>query len=196
MARLTVLGLVAAVTAVAAPAHGQPAADGAAYLGPIRCYIDVTENAYLESLKAKDLCTGAADEAPSRCFMEATDRVAITDPQAVSLCRATSSIAPAICAERLEDTTNLVASSIVEYCAALRWPLVPAGTGGAPECVRAALDRTTLVHDQAARLCAGSVSTAPVACFELGQEETTLFETDIVDLCAATVIATPAWPVR
>lgn len=193
MARLTVLCLVAAV---AGPARGQPAADRAPHLGPIRCYIDVTENAYLETQKAKQLCTGAVDEAPARCFAEATDRVAMVDLDAVTMCQAATSVAPAICAERLDDTTDLATSSIVTYCAALQWPLLPVGTGGAPACLEAALDRTTLFDPEAARLCAGSSSEGPVACYELGDAETTLSDSDLVDLCTTVVISTPFWPVR
>lgn len=77
------------------------------------------------------------------------------------------------------------------YCAALRWPMLPAGTGGSPACVEAALDRTTLSNSEAARLCAGSASDAPVACYELGEDETAMFGRDLVDLCAPVVIGVP-----
>ncbi len=43
----------------------------------------------------------------------------------------------------------------------------------------------------AVRLCRGSASTRPLECFELGEAETSLSESDLVELCAAMVIASP-----
>jgi hypothetical protein len=193
------LGLVALIGAGAAAAliaHAQPAAaPAAAHLGPMRCYVHATDNLNLEQLKAKQLCTGATSAEPARCFDEATDRVlGMTDLQAVRLCQTATSPAPALCAERLDDTTDLGTSTVVTYCAALRWSLLPAGSGGSPACVVAALDRTLLSELEAARLCAGSASTAPVACYELGDDETTLSDADIVDLCTTVVIGAPLQP--
>lgn len=184
--RLTVLGLVAML---AAPAHAQEAATGAEPLGPIRCYVHATALSNLETLKAKQLCTGATSDAPARCFAEATDRVGMTDLDAVRLCQAATSTAPAICADRVDDTMSFVSAAIADYCAALRWPLVPAPTGGSPECLEAALDRTLLSTSEAARLCAGSASTGPIACYQQGRDETSLTDADLVDLCTTVVIA-------
>ena len=192
------LGLVALAGAAAAAliVHAQPAAAPAdAHLGPVRCYVAAAETLNLEQLKAKQLCTGATSAAPARCFDEATDRVlGMTDLQAVRLCQTATSPAPALCAERLDDTTDLGTSAVVTYCAALRWSLLPAGSGGSPACVEAALDRTLLTDREAARLCAGSATTAPVACYELGDDETTLSDADIVDLCTTVVIGAPIQP--
>lgn len=83
------------VALAASPAHGQAAAAGEAHLGPIRCYVEITERFHLEHLKAKGLCMGAADEAPARCFAEATARVpGMIDLDAVQLCRAARSPRP------------------------------------------------------------------------------------------------------
>ncbi len=195
MSRAFALGF-GLVALAAVPAHGQPAAGPAdAHLGPVRCYVEATDNLHLEQLKAKQLCTGATSAAPARCLDEATDRVgSMTDLQAVRLCQTASSNAPALCAERLDDTTDLGAWAVVNYCAALRWALLPAGTGGSPACVEAALDRTLLPDHEAARLCAGSASTAPVACYELGDDQTTLSDRDLVDLCTTVVIGAPLQP--
>jgi hypothetical protein len=194
------LGLVAvlgpAAIATALIAHAQPAAAPAdAHLGPMRCYIAATGRPNLERLKAKQLCTGATSAAPAQCLVEATNRVlGMSDLQAVRLCRTATSTAPALCAERLDDTTDLGTPTIVTYCAALRWSLLPAGTGGSPACVEAARDRTRLSDREAVRLCAGSTTTAPVACYELGDDETTLSSADIVDLCTTVVIGAPLQP--
>jgi hypothetical protein len=185
--RITVLGLVAGA---AATAHGQPPSGDAASLGPIRCYISATEGSYLENLKAKQLCTGAVSEAPASCYAEAAYRARLTDQDAARLCQAATSTAPALCAERLDETTALGSSSqIVDYCAALRWPMFPAPTGGSPQCIEAALSRTTLSDQEAARLCSGATTAGPVACYELGNDQTTLSDDDLVDLCTPVVIA-------
>jgi hypothetical protein len=182
--RIAALWLIAMV---AAPAYGQ-AQTGATHLGPIQCYVHATEIAALESLNAKQLCIGATSVAPAQCFAEASDRALLSDLDAVRLCQVASSTAPAACAERLRATTALTSSPIVDYCVALRWTLVQSGTGGVPECVETALDRTALTNDDAVRLCAGAVSTAPVACYELGKNETALTNSDIVDLCTLVVL--------
>jgi hypothetical protein len=190
---LGLVALIAGGAAAALIARAQPAAPPAdAHLGPVRCYEAAADTLQLEHLKAKQLCTGATSVAPARCFDEATDRVlGMTDLQAVRLCQTATSSAPALCAERLDDTTDLGASTIVTYCAALRWSLLPAGSSGSPACIEAALDRTLLTDYEAARLCAGSATTAPVACYELGDDQTALSDADIVDLCTTVVIGAP-----
>jgi hypothetical protein len=179
------------LVAIAVPAHAQPTSGDPARLGPIRCYMAATRASNLEHLKAKQLCTGATGEAPARCLAEATDRVGLDELPAARLCQGARSTAPAICAKRLDDSTDLDTSSIVNYCAALHWPLVAAGTGGSPECLEAALDRTPLSDLEAARLCLGSESAAPVACYALGHAQTALSDLDLVDLCTTVVIAAP-----
>jgi hypothetical protein len=154
--------------------------------------MEATERANLPTQKAKQLCIGAASEAPAWCFAEAAERVPLPEDQAIRLCMTATSTEPAACAERLDQTTPLVSSTILEYCAALRWPLYPPGTGGSPVCIQAALERTLLTENQAARLCNGSVSAAPVACFELGTAQTALADQDLVDLCTVVVIAPPS----
>jgi len=182
---IAILGLV---VAAATPAHAQQAG-GAPYLGPIYCYLDATERSALETQKAKQLCVGAINVAPARCYAQAIDRALLTDLDAVRLCQMAGSTTPAACAERLRATTTLGSSAtIVDYCAAMRWTLVQSGTGGVPECIETALDRTALVNTEAARLCAGAQSTAPVACFELGRNRTALANDDLVDLCTTVVI--------
>jgi hypothetical protein len=156
---------------------------------PVSCYRRASD-AGLERLKALRLCVGASSDAPARCFDEAVDRIGLSDLQGIRLCRAATSIAPATCAERLDDR-GFEDLEIVDYCAALRWPLVPPGTMGTPACVQAGLDRTSLTEPQVIRLCRGSSSSASIDCFEIGDDTTLLSDRDLVALCAPVVIGTP-----
>lgn len=193
--RILIACLCWLAASAAVPARAQPASSDEAQVGPIRCYMEVTRISRLEQLKAKQLCLGAPDAAPARCFKEVNDRSRMTDQDGVQLCAGALSNEPALCAKRLTDTTDLASLTIVNYCEALKWPLVPVGTGGAPGCIRTALDRTSLVDTEAARLCAGSTSAAPVACYRLGRNQTSLADGDVVDLCAPVVVAAPfGWP--
>jgi len=61
-------------------------------------------------------------------------------------------------------------------------------------CVNAALDRTMVTEQQAVRLCRGSPTKRPVACFEAGRHQTLLGTQDLVDLCAPVVRVSPIRP--
>lgn len=161
-------------------------------LGPVRCYLDITRNANLTSVQAKQLCTGAADEAPARCFAQATAR-GFADTQAVRLCAGALSLAPATCARQLDDSTGLDDHTIVGYCAALHAPLIPIDANGAPACVAGARARTALPDSDAVRLCSGSTSAAPIDCFEWGRTNTMLPDRDLIDLCRP-VVSVPYLP--
>jgi hypothetical protein len=179
LAAMLAMGLV--VTAFAQTA---PQVDPYA---PIRCYdrVDRVEN--LEHLKAMELCTGAVSEAPADCYSDAEALLQFVDDDIVRMCRMATSRAPAECAAHLDETTPLVEQEIVDYCAALQWPLVAPPTGGTPECVEAALDRTTLTENRALQLCRGSSTPDPVDCFITGDNQLNLTEDDLVQLCSLVV---------
>lgn len=166
-------------------------------LGPLRCYQQATDTQQLEALNAKRLCFGAESDAPARCFAEAS-RGALHWPEldAVTLCEGATSTGPATCARQLDDETGLDTLQIVSYCATRRYPPVSPGTSD-PTCVRRALNRTTLQDAEAARLCHGAQSDGPATCFEWGDNQTTIAERDLVDLCAPYVygpLYTPWYP--
>lgn len=159
--------------------------------GALNCYIDAIDEG-LDSLKAKQLCLGAPGTAPIQCFVAADDLVDLWDQDAVNLCRTATSMAPAQCADRLEEETLLTSGDIVTYCAASTWPLVPAPGTASPACIEAALERTLLTEGDAIRLCAGSQTTAPVDCFERGDDILELTDNDVVDLCVSYVLVAPS----
>ena len=163
-------------------ARAQPTPAAGAPAGPLRCYLDATRGANLAMAQAKQLCMGAVDESPARCFTQAT-AAGFADPQAVQLCAAATSLAPAECARRLDDTTNFDDGTIVSYCAALQWPLVPVPANGVPACLASAHTRTMLADSDAVRLCSGSTSAQPVDCYAWGQANTLLSDADLIDLC-------------
>jgi hypothetical protein len=143
-------------------------------------------------VQAKQLCIGAVDESPARCFTQAA--ASLADAQAVRLCAGATSIAPAACAYQLERANHLDDGSIVSYCAALRWPLVPVPEAGAPVCIASAHDRTMLSDHDMVRLCSGSTTAQPVDCYTWGQKNTGLTDRDLIDLCQP-VASVPYVPV-
>lgn len=179
---------VAAIPADRVAAQPETAADEDGG-GSIACYVQA-ERIGLERRSSIELCIGARSTEPAQCFADAVDELALSDRQAVRLCRAATSIEPAACAARLE-ASGFEDGEIVRYCAALAYPLVPAGTAGAPACVQAGLDRTFLTEREIIRLCRGSTTAAPIDCFEAGDDQTFLSERDIVRLCAAVVPSAP-----
>lgn len=190
---MTVLRLLLVVVALCAtPVRAQPRLAARAPTGPLRCYVTATRDSNLTLVQAKQLCIGAADESPARCFAQAA--ASFTDAQAVRLCAGTTSLTPASCALQLETTIHLDDASIVSYCAALRWPLVPVPEAGAPACIASARDRTMLPDHDMVRLCSGSTSTQPVDCYTWGQMNTALTDRDLIDLCQP-VASVPYVPV-
>jgi hypothetical protein len=171
-------GLIAGPAA--AQAQAVPAVDP---LGPVRCYIAVTQGTSNLTLEqGRQLCIGAIDESPARCFAETADQ-GFADVQAMRICASAPSVSPADCATRLKRTTGLDDGSIVGYCAALPWPLSPLAGQGAPACVVDARTRTGLTDSYIVRLCSGSTSAAPVDCYAGGQTTTRLTDSQLVELC-------------
>jgi hypothetical protein len=167
----------------APPASAQPQALPADPLGPVRCYLAATQGTNNLTLEqGRQLCIGAVDESPARCFAQTSDQ-GFADVQAMQICASALSLSPAECAQRLKTTTGLDDGSIVGYCAALPWPLVPLVGQGAPACVVSARTRTNLPDAYTVRLCSGSASAAPVDCFAWGQSHTRLTDTELVELC-------------
>ncbi len=162
-------------------AAAQPEAAPGDPLGPVRCYAAATHDSLAPMEQARQLCIGAVDESPARCFAQAASRE-FADAQAIQLCAGTTSLAPAMCADRLK-TSGLDDGTIVAYCAALPWPLLPLAGPGAPACVLGARGRTGLSDTDAVRLCGGSTSTAPVDCFAWGATNTYLSDHDLIELC-------------
>lgn len=186
--RLPLVAAMLSATLVGA----QPTPEDIDPLGPVRCYLDVTRGANMTTVQAKQLCTGAADESPARCFAQARARW-FTDAQAVRLCAGASSLAPATCAQALDASTGLDDHTIVSYCAALHWPLIPIDANGAPACVAGARARTGLLDFDAVRLCSGSTSTSPVDCYAWGRANTAMADQDLIDLCRP-VVSVPYLP--
>ncbi|MGE0869558.1 MAG: hypothetical protein AB7P03_13415 [Kofleriaceae bacterium] len=171
------------VCAVAQGAEGDP-------IAPLRCQ-QAAEDAGLSDAEAIRLCLGASSDAPAQCFAQATDEADLSSFNAVRLCRMARSTTPALCALRLGDTTALDANERVSYCAALEGPLaVPPGSGS-PECLEQALAAPALSDRQAAQLCRGSTSTAPLLCYEWGDANTALSTSDLVELCAPRAVWAP-----
>ncbi|HEU4614053.1 MAG TPA: hypothetical protein VFS15_18290 [Kofleriaceae bacterium] len=185
------VALALTASAQTAPGPGQPATTDATALAPVLCYEAAESSGDLPSIDAIRLCMGAANDAPARCFTEASARGTLSSLQAVTLCAMATSTEPADCARRLEETTNLPPVTVVEYCSASRWPAVASRDGGAPACLEAALDRTTLPQIDAVRLCAGSPSDAPVTCFAWGHGRLALTDADLITLCAPVVVDRP-----
>lgn len=171
-----------------APGPGQPATTEDAALAPVLCYEAAEAGGELVSIDAVRLCAGAPSDAPARCFTEAAGQITLSDLQAVTLCALATSTEPAQCARRLSETTNLPPTTIVQYCAASRWPVAASSDGGAPECLEAALDRTVLTQADAFRLCAGSPTDAPVTCFSWGHERLGIEDANLITLCAPVVV--------
>lgn len=160
--------------------------------GPLRCYLTATHHASLTQVQAKQLCIGATDESPAWCFLQAA--TSFTDAQAVQLCAGASSPAPSACAYQLKNDNHLDDGTIVSYCAALHWPLVPVPAAGVPVCVASAHARTMLPDSYTALLCSGSTSAQPVDCYTWGQTNTGLTDRDLIDLCQP-VASVPYAPV-
>ena len=189
-------GMAVAATALiayaqTAPGPGQPATTEVSALAPVLCYEGAETGENLARLSALQLCVGAVSDAPARCSADASAQGSFADSQVVRLCTMATSTDPAECARRLADTTALPATTIVQYCAANPWPVVPALGSGDPACIEAALDRVGLPQLDASRLCAGSGSDAPVACFEWGDDRLAIANADLITLCAAVVVDRP-----
>jgi hypothetical protein len=183
--------LALTVSAQTAPGPGQPATTEANALAPVLCYEAAESGGNLPSIDAVRLCMGAVNDAPARCLSEASAQGTLSNLQAVTLCAMATSTEPADCARRLEETTNLPPVTVVQYCAASRWPAVPSRDDGAPACMEAALDGTTLTQADAFRLCAGSPSDAPATCFAWGRDRLALTNADLITLCAPVVVERP-----
>lgn len=173
-------------TAQVPPPPAQPTPYGA-----LSCYLNAIDQG-IDNLNAKQLCLGAPNVTPAQCFDAAQELIDIAGPEAVTLCQRATSLAPARCADRLAEETQLETGDIVTSCASASWPVVPAPGAGAPACVEAALGETMLPEYEAVRLCAGSATRAPVDCFLRGDDELTLTEGDVVDLCATYVRVAPS----
>jgi hypothetical protein len=188
--------LAALLLAPIPTARAQAVGDGLQQEAPVACYLEADRATELSDGSRVQLCVGAPSEAPASCAVMAREQIdGVTDADAIQLCTRANSTLPAACASRLANTTNLSKSSIVRYCAASRWPVVPAKTPAAPACIERALDRTTLSDSEALRLCRGARSTAPARCFERGVDETSLSTTQLVELCSA-VVPRPVYPWR
>ncbi|HEX3757823.1 MAG TPA: hypothetical protein VHW23_03915 [Kofleriaceae bacterium] len=167
---------------IAGPAAAQPATVPADPLGPVRCYLAATRGSNLTQVQARQLCVGAIDESAAWCFAQVTDQ-GFADAQGIQLCAGATSLAPATCTAHLQTATGLDDASIVAYCAALPWPLVPLAGQSAPACVVAAHLHTWLPDANTVELCSGSTSDHPVACYVWGQTQTQLADQDLLDLC-------------
>ncbi len=184
-ARLACIGGLLIQPALLATAFAQQG------IGPVQCHVRATDEFGLAASAAKELCVGAFDDTPARCIDQVVDRIDFVTPNAVAICRGALTTDPADCAARLEDTTDLDDSQIASSCAAQRWPFFEPPGSGSPACVEAALDRTDVSDFEAVRLCRGATSTDPVACYELGDDETALSGPDLVDLCATVATLIP-----
>ena len=153
--------------------------------GPIACFAEATRTTGLAQADAKQLCLGAVDMSPSRCFVDAMNTGALTMAQAQQLCFGATSDAPVECTERLEERSGLVTGAIVDYCAALHWPLIPPPNGGSADCIDAA-QATGVSDTQAVQVCQGSQSTEPARCIVHGRVYG-LVDSDLVELCATLV---------
>ncbi|MGE0549981.1 MAG: hypothetical protein AB7O24_22855 [Kofleriaceae bacterium] len=185
-AALLVIVLVACCTgspAFAQSAQGDP-------IAPIRCH-QLAAEAGLSDADAIQLCVGASSEAPARCFAQATDQAGASSFEAIRLCRLTRSTAPATCATQLADTTALDTRQRISYCAAYEGPVAAPLGAGSPECLQQALAETALSDHQAAQLCRGSASTAPIECLAWGDDTTALSTRELVELCAPRAIWAP-----
>jgi hypothetical protein len=167
---------------IAGPAAAQPPAVPADPLGPVRCYVAANRASNLTQVQARQLCVGAIDDSAARCFAEVTDH-GFADAQGIQLCAGATSLAPATCTAHLRASTGLDDASVVAYCAALPWPLVPLAGQSASACVVAAQVSTWLPDANTVQLCSGATSAAPVACYVEGQTRTGLADQDLVELC-------------
>jgi hypothetical protein len=175
--------------------------DGFGPYPTLACYKDASERLLLTNTQALQLCVGAASPAPSSCFSAATNQAGLTDLDGVRLCEGATSDAPAYCVARLQQTTGYDTATIVEYCAASTYALVPPPQPGVPACLQAAKQGTVLADSDALRLCQGSETADPVECYRYGRSHTVLPDNDLITLCATVVpytmpynIGTPGAP--
>ena len=171
----------AAVTARAQPTAEVPSAT-------LRCYLDATGPGNLPELAAKQLCLGAASVAPARCVAQASAD-GFTTQDALRLCARATDLGPVGCERHLRATTTLSRHRAAAFCGAAHVALGPPSGPGAPACLDEARAQAVITAGQAARLCRGARSDAPVACFRYGRDRTTVDPDQLVDLCAPVVPA-------
>lgn len=160
-------------------------------MGAVHCY-EAAEGLGLERGKALRLCAGASGTTPARCYRLVEETGDLSELQGARLCARAVSLQPARCAQRLAETTDLSDTRIVAYCVARRYASIPPPGAGAAACIEAALERIELNQAGAARLCRGSKSVAPVACFEAGKERLlSIGEDDLISLCAPAIPGGP-----
>lgn len=171
--------LALAVLAAAAPPDLAP-------FPTLACYKRASERLGLTNVQSEQLCVGATSTAPTRCYDAATHTVGLTDLDAVRLCQLATSTEPARCVAHLERTTGYDQATIVSYCTAATYALAPPPEPGAASCLVAA-KQTLLADVDSLRLCQGSRTPEPVACYRWGKDHTLLPDADLVTLCAPMV---------
>lgn len=96
--------------------------------------------------------------------------------------RAVQPMAPALCYVAGREQTTLLEAQIFALCQGAPTPTGPI------DCYVAALRRLTLTDAQRVALCRCAPSAAPVACFEMLEDETFLLDAQIEQLCAPTLV--------
>lgn len=170
--RLSLLTLLIAATASAAPDLSRDLSDG-----PVHCFDAALGKPGLPKSHTIELCAGAESAAPVECYQRASGELGLNQTDSRKLCLAAPSVAPVDCFKQAREQSGMSKTEALTACTGATT------AAGVSECFEVMRGEVELNRMAKLVICAGAADVKPAQCYQGARIVRQLGLGDSLELC-------------